>query len=247
MGMTIRFVTVNLMLIALLTASAAQDVAPASPLSATTPGYYPLKRPSVGDEKTTVLAGFYQKLEHARTCSVQLDLLTITDTSWRRVPVGTRVLSQRIRQTTNGWQHTNLHYYRQSLPTDEQIKACATVSNLVQLIGEPDWAEGAPYSAGWAVFTITSTNTVETLSIHCGAERWTADKIPIEALEVQRGAIREQNPASPKPTERGGVDARCAVSSAFGHAWPGRSRCMPDASGEPCLTSFVRQQIAYEE
>ncbi|MBK8477132.1 MAG: hypothetical protein IPL39_12790 [Opitutaceae bacterium] len=197
----------------LIAACSAMMAVPPPPFSAVSPGQHLLERPWIGEERTTVRTGFYakhdgpadpQKVERR----IRFDLLTITETKWPRnppgsfYPEGTLVLSRSVGRDSTGWSQTDLHHYLSALPSDAAIKVCPNVAALIELLGWWDHADGAPYNAQWSLFTITASNTIETLSVSCGAEHWSKDNKPIDALEVRRGIARQTSDAKAEPSHQ---------------------------------------------
>jgi hypothetical protein len=95
-----------------------------------------------------------------------------------------------ISQSAGGDSTMAIHTYRPDLPTDAVIQGCKTISALTNVLGPSQgFHDGAPFSAGWRFFTLTSTNTVETLSVFCFRDKPDSE---IDSLRILRG-IAEQS------------------------------------------------------
>ena len=96
---------------------------------------------------------------------------------------------QTISRSAGGEGETDIHTYRTSLPTDAAIRACTTISALTNVLGTSQgFHDGAPSSAGWSFFTLTSSNTIETLSIFCIRDTPNSE---IDSLQIRRGSARQ--------------------------------------------------------
>jgi hypothetical protein len=152
-------------------------------------GVHLLNPPFIGKSKATVRTGFFATVNkpdvEKLNSELHFDLFTLeTNRPSRYFNYGSHVISQRHELTTNGWRHSKLHSYRSTLPSDVAIKACANVTALRKLLGEPQVTDGPPFLAVWSLFTVSSKNAVEALSVACFAER--NDGV-IESLEIRRG------------------------------------------------------------
>ena len=80
-----------------------------------------------------------------------------------------------------------IHTYRPALPDDTAIRACTTITTFTNLLGPPQVQDGAPFTASWDFFTLTSTNTIEALSVFTSRNDINS---PIDSLEIRRGIAR---------------------------------------------------------
>jgi hypothetical protein len=166
-----------------------------APFATNVPGQHLLQRPWVGEAKATVRTGYYatnqsppelRKLE----TEIHFDLLTVPGGASSN-SVRALFLSQSRGRTREGWSYVHPHTYRRTLPSDNEITGCRTVSDLTSLVGVPQWADGAPYTAGWRFFTIGPSNRIETLVVICTAFGWEGGKGPPDSLAVWRGTAYE--------------------------------------------------------
>lgn len=146
-----------------------------------------LQPPWAGSAKLTVRTGFFTNAEPAGLEKFERELLfdwfqySDKPSVWN---FGPRTVS---RSASSG--ETAIHTYRKDLPSDAAIRACKTHKDLINLLSLPHWVDGPPFMAGWRFFTVTASNSIDTISITTIQERWDAE---INSLEIRRGVAREQ-------------------------------------------------------
>ncbi len=153
-----------------------------------------LKPPWVGKAKLAVQTGWYVTNQgppeiRAQKEQIRFDWVFIGKEPMSNTP------SLKLGQSY-GWSQgrpsmVNVHSYRDTLPSDTEIKGCETVSQLNALLGFPQWADGAPYNAQWRYFSIGPSNSVETLTVFCTAFQYDRGKGPLDSLEIWRGVAQE--------------------------------------------------------
>jgi hypothetical protein len=171
-----------------------------TPFSTKTPGTYFLEHPWVGESKIVVGTGFFASPTmpdvKKRERQIRFDLFSVLEKPSPGLHASL-LLGESMGQSKEGWSQTMVHGYRPTLPDNAAIHACSTVPEILKLLGDPIIADGEPYSASWAFFTFTSTNTIEAVSVFCmgdlslGKTNGLDDHI--SSLRICRAILKQNN------------------------------------------------------
>jgi hypothetical protein len=176
-----------------LTARALTNVPPLfARFSTNPPGSYSLDCPWTGQSKITFASHESPEWQEWEG-EPRLNTLIVTDTNEVTLPVNSLVLAQIYRFDDGGDGLVNCHVYRRVLPTDAAITNCATVGALVNILGQPPPRLDPFDQFIWEVFTVSSTNTIEVLTV-----QRSSDLLPPSRWKIRRGMLKEAPLLRPK-------------------------------------------------
>lgn len=88
-----------------------------------------------------------------------------------------------IAQSSGSNEYTNVHLYKQTLPTDEDIQSCDTSDKLYALLGKSDgFTDG--YGDNWAFFSMNADGRMNLLEI---SAFWMCGESAVRVLRFSRG------------------------------------------------------------
>jgi hypothetical protein len=171
-------------------------------LTTNRPGQYRLEPVWVGALTQTVATGFFAThtntpAQNRSKTELRFDLFSYFEQP-SALRLGSRVVSQSIDRTAEGWRHTKLHSYRDTLPTDSQLVEAHTVAALTNLLGASQgftdgWGDSRAMhsSARWTFFRIKHDVTLETLSVSCHTTHTNGQMDTyVDSIRIQRGTAR---------------------------------------------------------
>lgn len=97
-----------------------------------------------------------------------------------------------ISRSEGGETESAIYTWRASLPSDSDLVAASTVSELEKFLGPPQGFHDM--GAGWAFFTLGKSDEVETVSISCFTPHRYGGQWVIDSLQVTRGKVRPERP-----------------------------------------------------
>lgn len=154
-------------------------------------GQHRLEPAWVGECQTTYMTGYLAG--DTWNSTLLFDVFAHFD---KPTVLGSRVIGRSIDQTDQGFAIS--HVYRESFPSDAELKAAHTISELKKLLGpSPGFVDswGGPQTlhshAGWSYFRLNDNATLETLAVKCltlqtnGQSEWY-----VESIRIRRGIAR---------------------------------------------------------
>jgi hypothetical protein len=169
-------------------------------MAATAPGGWRLNPAWVGTARDTVATGFFAKegenaKQRERRLHLRFDRFHYSD-----VPSAWGFGARMVSRSAGGESETDIHSYRESLPSDEEIMRATTPAQLGALLGRSQgfsdgWGSlSAMHTTGsWSFFTMRGPETMETVSVFCMMTlRCGPGESTVDSVQVTRGTARPE-------------------------------------------------------
>jgi hypothetical protein len=152
-----------------------------------------------GEGNYTVRTGFFTNAEPPKLERLNREL-RFDWFSYSETPSPFNFGAKTVSKAGRGQNHSNIHTFRASLPTDAEIGAAETVSALEKFLGPAHgftdgWGSDAEMhsTAGWSFFALADTDTIETVSIFCMVTQRRGDvERRVDSVRVIRGRAEQK-------------------------------------------------------